>query len=286
MSKYRQFDQLNLPQIAEEVLTFWKKENIFQKSIDNRTDCPPFVFYEGPPSANGLPGIHHVMARAIKDIFCRYKTLKGYQVKRKAGWDTHGLPVELGVEKELGITKDDIGKKISVENYNQACREAVMRYTDIWNELTEKMGYWVDMDHPYVTYENKYIETVWWLLNNLYQKNLLYKGYTIQPYSPAAGTGLSSHELNQPGCYRDVKDTSAVAMFRVVESEKLKVENLFNQQLATLLFSLDHYPLDTAFKYRSRRWKRHRVRIGGYIQPVYLPTQSINTGERPDWLAF
>jgi len=233
MSKYRQFDQLNLPQIAEEVLTFWKKENIFQKSIDNRTDCPPFVFYEGPPSANGLPGIHHVMARAIKDIFCRYKTLKGYQVKRKAGWDTHGLPVELGVEKELGITKDDIGKKISVENYNQACREAVMRYTDIWNELTEKMGYWVDMDHPYVTYENKYIETVWWLLNNLYQKNLLYKGYTIQPYSPAAGTGLSSHELNQPGCYRDVKDTSAVAMFRVVESEKLKVENLFNQQLAT-----------------------------------------------------
>ncbi len=233
MSNYRQFEQLNLPQIADEVLEFWKKENIFQRSIDSRTDRQPFVFYEGPPSANGLPGIHHVMARAIKDIFCRYKTLKGYQVKRKAGWDTHGLPVELGVEKELGITKDDIGKKISVENYNQACREAVMRYTDIWNELTEKMGYWVDMDHPYVTYENKYIETVWWLLNNLYQKDLLYKGYTIQPYSPAAGTGLSSHELNQPGCYKDVKDTSAVAMFQVVASDELRVYELFNAKPVT-----------------------------------------------------
>ncbi len=215
MSKYRQFDQLNLPQIADEVLAFWKKENIFQQSVDTREGCKPFVFYEGPPSANGLPGIHHVMARAIKDIFCRYKTLKGFQVKRKAGWDTHGLPVELGVEKELGITKDDIGKKISVEDYNKACREAVMRYTDIWNDLTEKMGYWVDMDKPYVTYENKYIESVWWLLNSLYNKDLLYKGYTIQPYSPAAGTGLSSHELNQPGCYKDVKDTTVVAMFRL-----------------------------------------------------------------------
>ncbi|MES2629698.1 MAG: isoleucine--tRNA ligase [Bacteroidota bacterium] len=238
MSKYRQFDQLNLPQIADEILDFWKKEQVFEKSVQTREGAPSFVFYEGPPSANGLPGIHHVMARAIKDIFCRYKTLKGFKVDRKAGWDTHGLPIELGVEKELGITKDDIGKKISVEDYNKACREAVMRYTGIWNDLTEKMGYWVDMDHPYVTYENKYIETVWWLLNSLYQKNLLYKGYTIQPYSPAAGTGLSSHELNQPGCYKDVKDTSAVAMFKVEENGKSKVESAFGVSLDADAFFL------------------------------------------------
>lgn len=220
MSKYKEYKQLDLSAIAGEVLNDWKEKQVFQQSITSREGATPFVFYEGPPSANGLPGIHHVMARAIKDIFCRYKTQKGFQVKRKAGWDTHGLPVELGVEKELGITKEDIGKKISVEEYNKACREAVMRYTDVWNDLTEKMGYWVDMDNPYVTYENKYIETVWHLLQKLYDKGLIYKGYTIQPYSPAAGTGLSTHELNQPGAYKDVKDTSATAMFKLVEDEK------------------------------------------------------------------
>lgn len=219
MQSYKEYSGLNLPAVAERVLDKWNNQRIFQASIDSREGNKPFVFFEGPPSANGLPGIHHVMARSIKDIFCRYKTLKGYQVKRKAGWDTHGLPVELGVEKELGITKEDIGTKISVEDYNKACREAVMRYTDIWNQLTEKMGYWVDMDDPYITYEPKYMESVWWLLGQLYNKNLLYKGYTIQPYSPAAGTGLSSHELNQPGCYRDVKDTTVVAQFKVKEGQ-------------------------------------------------------------------
>lgn len=214
MSKYTEYKGLNLPNVAKEVLDKWEQNKVFEKSVETREGNKPFVFFEGPPSANGLPGIHHVMGRAIKDIFCRYKTLKGYQVKRKAGWDTHGLPVELGVEKELGITKEDIGKKITVEEYNNACKEAVMRYTDIWNNLTKQMGYWVDMNDPYITYENKYIESVWWLLGELYKKNLLYKGYTIQPYSPAAGTGLSSHELNQPGCYRDVKDTTVVAQFK------------------------------------------------------------------------
>lgn len=220
MTKYKEYKALNLSAAAEEVLAFWEKEGIFEKSISSREGKEPFVFYEGPPSANGMPGIHHVMSRAIKDIFCRYKTQKGFQVKRKAGWDTHGLPVELGVEKELGITKEDIGKSISVEEYNQKCREAVMRYTDVWNNLTQKMGYWVDMDHPYITYENKYIETVWYLLSQFYQKKLIYKGYTIQPYSPAAGTGLSSHELNQPGTYKDVKDTSVTAQFKVIKNEK------------------------------------------------------------------
>jgi len=220
MSKYKEYKQLNLPAIADGVLDFWEQNKVFQQSIDSREGNDAFVFYEGPPSANGLPGIHHVMARAIKDIFCRYKTQKGFKVERKAGWDTHGLPVELGVEKELGITKEDIGKTISVEEYNKACREAVMRYTDVWNDLTQKMGYWVDMDNPYVTYENKYIETVWHLLKKLYDKGLIYKGYTIQPYSPAAGTGLSTHELNQPGAYKDIKDTSATAQFKVVNDEK------------------------------------------------------------------
>jgi len=219
MKKYKEYDQLNLPQLAKEVQDFWEKENIFAKSIDQRSADKPFVFYEGPPSANGLPGIHHVMARAIKDIFCRFKTQQGYQVKRKAGWDTHGLPVELGVEKELGINKEDIGTKISVEEYNARCKEAVMRYTDVWNDLTAKMGFWLDMDHPYITYENKYIESVWHLLKKLYDKDLIYKGYTIQPYSPAAGTGLSTHELNQPGTYKMVKDTSAVAQFKLIENE-------------------------------------------------------------------
>ena len=213
--KFNEYKQLDLTKVAEEILAFWKASNIFEQSISAREGAAPFVFFEGPPSANGVPGIHHVMARSIKDIFCRYKTQKGFQVKRKAGWDTHGLPVELGVEKELGITKEDIGKKISVEDYNKACKEAVMRYTDIWNDLTEKIGYWVDMEDPYITYKPKYMESVWWLLKQLYNKGLLYKGYTIQPYSPKAGTGLSSHELNQPGCYRDVSDTTVVAQFKV-----------------------------------------------------------------------
>ncbi|OYD43821.1 isoleucine--tRNA ligase [Sphingobacterium cellulitidis] len=212
---YKEYKQLNLSEIGKEVLKRWESDDIFAKSISNRPASKPYTFYEGPPSANGMPGIHHVMARTIKDIFCRYKTLKGYQVKRKGGWDTHGLPIELAVEKTLGITKEDIGKKISVKDYNDACRKEVMKYTDVWNDLTQKMGYWVDLEHPYITYQNEYIETLWFLLKDLYKKGLLYKGYTIQPYSPAAGTGLSSHELNQPGTYKDVKDTTIVAEFRL-----------------------------------------------------------------------
>ena len=223
--KFTEYKALELTKIAEEILQFWKDNAIFQKSIDFRNGKEPFIFYEGPPSANGLPGIHHVMARSLKDIFCRFHTQLGAQVFRKAGWDTHGLPVELGVEKELGITKDDIGKKISVADYNKACKEAVMRYTNIWNNLTEQIGYWVDLDDPYITYKPKYMETVWWLLKQLYNKGLLYKGYTIQPYSPKAGTGLSSHELNQPGCYRDVSDTTITAQFKVKDfSPKAKME--------------------------------------------------------------
>ncbi|MBW8361771.1 MAG: isoleucine--tRNA ligase [Kaistella sp.] len=222
MKKFNEYKNLDLTAVAENVSGFWNEHQTFKKSVEIRQGKPEYVFYEGPPSANGMPGIHHVMARALKDIFCRYQTQNGKQVFRKAGWDTHGLPIELGVEKELGITKEDIGKKISVEEYNQACRNAVMRYTDVWNDLTEKIGYWVDLDDPYITYEPKYMETVWWLLKQLYDKRLLYKGYTIQPYSPAAGTGLSSHELNQPGTYRDVSDTTVVAQFKVKkESSKL-----------------------------------------------------------------
>src|SRR5690554_1318163 len=219
-TKFTEYKGLDLPVVADEILKYWKENDIFQKSIETREGKIPYVFFEGPPSANGLPGIHHVMARAIKDIFCRYKTQKGFQVKRKAGWDTHGLPVELGTEKELGITKEDIGVKISVEEYNEACKRTVMRYTDVWNDLTEKMGYWVDMENPYVTYESKYMESVWWLLKQIYDKDLLYKGYTIQPYSPKAGTGLSSHELNQPGTYRDVTDSTIIAQFKT-KSETL-----------------------------------------------------------------
>jgi isoleucyl-tRNA synthetase len=229
MKKYPTYNQLNLSQISKDILQYWNEKDTFAKSISTREGKTPWVFYEGPPSANGMPGIHHVMARTIKDIFCRYKTLQGFQVKRKAGWDTHGLPIELGVEKSLGITKEDIGnpnspKFISVEDYNKACRKEVMKYTDKWEEVTAKMGYWVDMSDPYITYDNKYIESVWWLLQNLSKKDLLYKGYTIQPYSPAAGTGLSSHELNQPGCYRDVKDRTAVAQFKIL-NDKLEIGN-------------------------------------------------------------
>ncbi|MEF3078454.1 isoleucine--tRNA ligase [Winogradskyella poriferorum] len=215
-TKFPEYKGLNLPKVAEDINSYWEANNIFEKSVTTREGKEPYVFFEGPPSANGLPGVHHVLARAIKDIFPRYKTMKGFQVKRKAGWDTHGLPVELGVEKELGITKEDIGTKITVEEYNEACKKAVMRYTDIWNDLTKKMGYWVDMDDPYITYKSKYMESVWWLLKQIYDKNLLYKGYTIQPYSPKAGTGLSSHELNQPGTYQDVTDTTVVAQFKAI----------------------------------------------------------------------
>jgi len=216
--KFKEYKGLNLPECAENILDFWREKSVFEQSIQQRAQATPFVFFEGPPSANGMPGIHHVMARTIKDIFCRYKTQKGYRVDRKAGWDTHGLPIELGVEKELGITKEDIGKTISVEQYNEACRKAVMRYTDVWNQLTERSGYWVDMTQPYITYEPKYMESVWWLLKQIYEKGLLYKGYTIQPYSPKAGTGLSSHELNQPGTYQDTTDTTVVAQFKAVEA--------------------------------------------------------------------
>ncbi len=223
MSKqYRTYSNLDLAKIGKEVKQEWEANHIFDKSIENRAGESTFVFYEGPPSANGVPGIHHVMARTIKDLFCRFKTMQGYRVERKAGWDTHGLPVEIGVEKNLGITKEDIGKKISIEEYNKACRTEVMKYKDLWDNLTQKMGYWVDLDEPYITFDNKYIESVWWLLKQLYNKNLLYKGYTIQPYSPAAGTGLSTHELNQPGCYQDVKDTTAIAQFSVITNDKSK----------------------------------------------------------------
>ncbi|MDA7728539.1 isoleucine--tRNA ligase [Flavobacteriales bacterium] len=227
MSKFKQYKQLNLSNIHEEVLANWRASDVFDKSIERRKKNPTFTFYEGPPSANGMPGIHHVIARTIKDLFCRYKTLQGFQVNRKAGWDTHGLPVELGVEKELGITKEDIGSTISIEDYNKACRTNVMKYKQSWEDITEKMGYWVDMQNPYVTYDNKYIESVWWLLGKMHSKGLLYKGHTIQPFSPKAGTGLSTHELNQPGCYRDVKDTSVVAQFKVVNNSDSKF--LFDQ---------------------------------------------------------
>jgi isoleucyl-tRNA synthetase len=220
--KYPEFSGLNLPKIEQEILSKWKESQAFEKSISLREGKKPFVFYEGPPSANGMPGIHHVISRTLKDMVCRYKTMQGFQVKRKGGWDTHGLPVELGVEKELGITKEDIGKKITIEEYNQKCREAVLRYKDKWDELTTKMGYWVDLNNPYVTFENDYIETLWWILSELYKKGLLYESVSIQPYSPAAGTGLSSHELNQPGTYKDVKDTSAVAMFKAINDAKTK----------------------------------------------------------------
>ncbi|MFV8365425.1 isoleucine--tRNA ligase [Flavobacterium sp. XS1P27] len=249
-TKFTEYKGLDLPTVASEVLDFWKKENIFEKSVTTREGNPPFVFFEGPPSANGLPGIHHVMARAIKDIFCRYKTQKGFQVKRKAGWDTHGLPVELGTEKELGITKEDIGKSISIEEYNEACKKTVMRYTDVWNDLTEKMGYWVDMEDPYVTYKSKYMETVWWILKQIYNKDLMYKGYTIQPYSPKAGTGLSSHEVNQPGSYRDVTDTTVVAQFKVIDAHKELLFSKFYDYISSnnlLHYKLEALDLDEIF---------------------------------------
>jgi isoleucyl-tRNA synthetase len=228
MKKFAEYSSLDLSEVNKKMLLRWKEKDIFHKSIQIREGEPTFVFYEGPPSANGMPGIHHVMSRTIKDLFCRYKTMQGFQVKRKAGWDTHGLPVELSVEKSLGITKEDIGKKISIEEYNAACRRDVMKYTREWEDLTTKMGYWIDLDDPYITYDNRYIETLWWLLKQLYDKKLLYKGYTRQPNSQAAGTGLSTHELNQPGCYRDVKDTTCVAQFKVKDTSTLPFKTKIN----------------------------------------------------------
>ena len=251
--KFKEYNGLDLSKLAVEILEDWESNKAFEKSIALRKDSPQFIFYEGPPSANGMPGIHHVMARSIKDIFCRYKTLKGFQVNRKAGWDTHGLPIELSVEKELGITKEDIGKKISIEEYNKACKKAVMKYTGVWNDLTRKMGYWVDMSDPYITYESKYIESVWWLLKELYNKKLIYKGYTIQPYSPKAGTGLSSHELNQPGTYQDVSDTTVTAQFKTIESSLpkslIQYKNLFILAWTTTPWTL---PSNTALTVGSK----------------------------------
>src|SRR5688572_28585343 len=238
--RYREYQQLNLPSIEQEILAHWEKIQAFEKSVSLREGATPFVFYEGPPSANGMPGIHHVISRTLKDLICRYKTMSGFQVKRKGGWDTHGLPVELGVEKTLGITKEDIGKTISVEEYNRTCRSEVLKYKDKWDDLTRKMGYWVDLKSPYITFENNYIESLWWCLSELYKKGLLYKSVSIQPYSPAAGTGLSSHELNQPGTYRNVKDTSATVLFKAVENEKSKFlfEAAEKQSLTSEVFFL------------------------------------------------
>ncbi|PJB13205.1 MAG: isoleucine--tRNA ligase [Flavobacteriales bacterium CG_4_9_14_3_um_filter_40_17] len=267
--KFKEYNGLNLPQVADEISDYWKSEAIFEKSISSREGSKPFIFFEGPPSANGLPGIHHVMARTLKDIFCRYKTQKGFQVNRKAGWDTHGLPIELGVEKELGITKEDIGAKITVEEYNAACKKAVMRYTDVWNDLTEKIGYWVDMTDPYVTYEPKYMESVWWLLAQLYNKNLVYKGYTIQPYSPKAGTGLSSHELNQPGCYRDVTDTSVVAQFKSPLNPEEGTQN----------------SVARAFNYKPLAGEKDAFMLAWTTTPWTLPSNTaLTVGEKIDYV--
>ena len=289
MKKYPTYNQLNLSQISKDILDYWKEKDTFGKSISTREGKTPWVFYEGPPSANGLPGIHHVMGRTIKDIFCRYKTLQGFQVKRKAGWDTHGLPIELGVEKFLGITKEDIGnpnskKFISVEDYNKACRKEVMKYTDKWEDVTAKMGYWVDMKDPYITYDNKYIESVWWLLQNMNNKGLLYKGFTIQPYSPAAGTGLSSHELNQPGCYRDVKDRTAVAQFKVTENSRKKilefVPNSFDESLSE--------NLSPVYKKYFGDWREHNVCILAWTTtPWTLPSNTaLAVGKDIDYVAI
>lgn len=272
-AKFPEYKGLNLPNVAKEMLKYWEDHNIFEKSVTTREGNKPFVFFEGPPSANGLPGVHHVLARAIKDIFPRYKTMKGFQVKRKAGWDTHGLPIELGVEKELGITKEDIGKTISVEEYNAACRKAVMRYTGIWNNLTQKMGYWVNMDDPYVTYEPKYMESVWWLLKQIYEKGLMYKGYTIQPYSPKAGTGLSSHELNQPGTYQEVTDTTVVAQFKAIKetlpSFLLNEENIYFLAWTTTPWTL---PSNTALTVGP---KIEYVLVDTFNQYTFEPTKVI-----------
>ncbi|OIQ40907.1 MAG: isoleucine--tRNA ligase [Bacteroidetes bacterium MedPE-SWsnd-G1] len=273
-TKFREYKGLNLTNVAKETLNFWEENDIFEKSITSREGKEPYVFFEGPPSANGLPGIHHVMGRAIKDIFCRYKTLQGYQVKRKAGWDTHGLPIELGVEKELGITKEDIGTKISVEEYNDACRKAVMKYTDVWENLTKQMGHWVDMNDPYVTYKPKYMESVWWLLKQLYSKDLMYKGYTIQPYSPKAGTGLSSHEINQPGAYQDVTDTTIVAQFKAIKDSLPAFLQKFEDEIHFLAWTTTPWtlPSNTALTVGK---KIDYVLVQSFNQYTHRPIQVI-----------
>ncbi|WP_054558541.1 isoleucine--tRNA ligase [Croceitalea dokdonensis] len=272
--KFAEYKGLDLPKVADEILAYWKENNIFEKSVATREGQEPYVFFEGPPSANGMPGIHHVMARTIKDIFPRYKTMKGFQVKRKAGWDTHGLPIELGVEKELGITKEDIGTKISVEEYNAACKKAVMRYTDVWNEMTEKVGYWVDMDDPYITYKSKYMESVWWLLKQIYDKGLICKGYTIQPYSPKAGTGLSSHELNQPGTYQDVTDTTVTAQFKAVTNTLPEFLKRFKTDIYFLAWTTTPWtlPSNTALTVGP---KIDYVLVRTYNQYTYQPTNVV-----------
>ncbi|HNY55045.1 MAG TPA: class I tRNA ligase family protein, partial [Chitinophagales bacterium] len=260
--QYREIKNITQTQIEQEIAAFWQSQHIFEQSVSAREGKTPYVFYEGPPSANGLPGIHHVLARSLKDIFCRFKTLQGYQVKRKGGWDTHGLPVELQVEKLLGITKKDIGTKISVAEYNQKCREEVMKFKDIWDNLTVKMGYWVDLDNPYITFDNNYIESVWWILKELYKKDLLYKGYKIQPYSPAAGTGLSSAELNLPGCYKDVKDTSAVAQFKISPHSTIHASQNISEDIYFLAWTTTPWtlPSNTA------------LAVGGNIEYVLVKT--------------
>ena len=270
MNNYKEYPGLDLSSINKDILRLWKKDSTFKKSLENRNQDKNFVFYEGPPSANGMPGIHHVIARTIKDLFCRYKTLKGFKVNRKAGWDTHGLPVELGVEKELGITKEDIGKKISVEDYNKACRINVMKYQKTWEKITDEMGYWVDMNNPYLTYDNKYIESVWWLLKELHKKGLLYKGHTVQPFSPKAGTGLSTHELNQPGCYRNIKDTSAVAQFKII-----------NDLTSSFLFLKTNHPI-FFIAWTTTPWtlpSNTALAVGEKIKYLLVETVNQYTGE-------
>ena len=270
MSYFKKYSELNLSKIHQDVLSFWIENDVFNKSIENRKNSSVFNFYEGPPSANGMPGIHHIIARTIKDLFCRYKTLKNYKVNRKAGWDTHGLPVELGVEKELGITKEDIGSKISIEEYNSICKTNVMKYKEHWEKITKEMGYWVDMKNPYVTYENKYIESVWWILHQLYKKGLIYKGHTIQPYSPKAGTGLSTHELNQPGCYKSVKDVSVVAQFKIIKNSKSGF--IFNNEEKSIFF----------VAWTTTPWtlpSNTALAVGKKINYVLLSTVNRYTGE-------
>jgi isoleucyl-tRNA synthetase len=279
---YKEFTGLNLPAFEADILAKWTEKQAFEKSISLREGATPFVFYEGPPSANGMPGIHHVISRTLKDLVCRYKTMKGFQVKRKGGWDTHGLPIELGVEKELGITKEDIGKKISVEDYNKKCREAVLRFKDKWDDITRKMGYWVDLNDPYITFKNEYIETLWWLLKELYKKGLLYESVSIQPYSPAAGTGLSSHELNQPGTYKDVKDTSCVAMFEMEDYEErlIRLSELDKLAFTELTVASSVADLKT-FRREQKKWAYDNLRgvqihHASFNKPVQITRRSID----------
>ncbi len=283
--KFPEYKKFDLSQINKDIKAFWKDKEIFEKSVSTREGKPTFVFNEGPPSANGVPGIHHVMARTIKDLFCRYKTQQGFQVKRKAGWDTHGLPVELAVESSMKITKEDVGSKISIAEFNAACRKDVMKYTDIWEDLTEKMGYWINMDDPYITYDNKYIESVWYLLKELFNKDLLYKGYSIQPYSPAAGSGLSTHELNQPGCYRDVKDTTCVAQFKVKrDNQSAPLFEATDTDVYILAWTTTPWtlPSNTALTVGAKI----ELLPGSHLQPLHRHTHFGGSSQRADGELF